>query len=961
MKKFSPILALLASVVLLSGKQEQRSCASHADKAREELQLHLQSDSGLRKRKLTSAGKAAVTLLPDIGNIAHLDAADGVVARRNPFNLNGKTIRFVPSDGSQKYRYEVGEGSYEAAAAENGAPVLGLGDDDSREFALLFPFPFFGAQHRSLHLNSDGNVSFGTGDVEITDRSLGRMQAGPPRIAPLFRDLDPSQPQSSVRILNEANRVVISWVETPEYRDLGNGPRQTFQLRLYSDGRIEFAYISVNTTEAVTGIAPGGVKGEPTLVTFLNGNSPGEYNAAIVERFSGSESIDIFSAAQKFYRNHEDSYDFLVIYNNLGIEADVSAVAYEVTVRNQRSGYGDSKTSIGEQAGSPARLQALLNMGPLDQYPRDPGAKVPARQSVGDTPLSTIAHETGHLFLAYASVRDEFGDTPMVGHQGAHWDFKFNSEASLLEGNRIQDNGPAASPRFLTTGTVEGFSALDQYLMGLRAAEGVPDTFYVANARGLSSSTILPKVGVAFDGERRDVNIRQIINAEGRRTPDHTVSQRKFRFAFLLITAEGKTPTAEELAQIESYRDQFVPYFQKATGQNATADTSIRRSVKASSFPAVGVLTGATAPVVVTLEQAPTAALNFSIRTTSGAVRAPQSVMIPAGQRSVTFDIRGATEGTDDLVIEPADPTYETVASRVQVLPASRLKLDVLSEASPVRVKVMDENELPYPGVVVQARATGGGSVDRPSGVADANGVVEFTWTQPTDTASQFLASVGSGPSVTISAAARPAFLPTSVLNAASFVAGVVPGGIASIFGSNLGGTNAQVFVNGRPAPVLFANAGQVNFLVPSEAPTGSAQITIQAGNATSSMALVPVLSVQPGLFFDAASGLGAVTVAGTGQLTTVLPAKAGQYVEVYATALGGVRSGMGGLFETVVRPDVTIAGLPADVAFSGLAPGYVGLYQLNVRVPDTAPNGLQPLVVTSGGVRSNEVRVRLE
>ena len=48
-------------------------------------------------------------------------------------------------------------------------------------------------------------------------------------------------------------------------------------------------------------------------------------------------------------------------------------------------------------------------MGPLSQYPRDPNGKVPARLTVGDTPLSTIAHEMGHLFLAYASVEDEAG------------------------------------------------------------------------------------------------------------------------------------------------------------------------------------------------------------------------------------------------------------------------------------------------------------------------------------------------------------------------------------------------------------------------------------------------------------------------------------------------------------------------------------------------------------------------
>ena len=72
----------------------------------------------------------------------------------------------------------------------------------------------------------------------------------------------------------------------------------------------------------------------------------------------------------------------------------------------------------------------------------------------------------------------------MLGYQSAHWNFLFNSEASLLEGNRIQDNGAGVSPRFQTTATVEGYSPLDQYLMGFRSAQDVPPTFYVANARG---------------------------------------------------------------------------------------------------------------------------------------------------------------------------------------------------------------------------------------------------------------------------------------------------------------------------------------------------------------------------------------------------------------------------------------------------------------------------------------------
>ena len=249
MSKFNAILVVLASVSTLAAREEPRSCASHADKWREELQLHRQSSTGLRSKQALGA-KSAVSLHPDLGNLARLDDSDGVVARRNPFNLNGKTVRFLPSPNSSKYRIEVSEGSYDPAG-EAGTLVTGLGDDDSRELTLRFAFPFFGAERRSFHLNSDGNISFGAGDAEITDRSLGRFLSGPARVAGLFRDLDPSR-SGAIKVLSESNRTVISWVGVPEYRDSGVGPLQTFQVRLYSDGKIEIAYSDVNTTEAVT-------------------------------------------------------------------------------------------------------------------------------------------------------------------------------------------------------------------------------------------------------------------------------------------------------------------------------------------------------------------------------------------------------------------------------------------------------------------------------------------------------------------------------------------------------------------------------------------------------------------------------------------------------------------------------------------------------------------------------------
>jgi uncharacterized protein (TIGR03437 family) len=884
--------------------------------------------------------------------------ADGVIAKRSPFNLNGQTIRFVPSPGMLSYGFEVRPDSYDAAAAAAGAQLVDLGDDDSREVPIPFPFPFFGSHHRSVHVNSDGNLTFGKGDVEITERSLGRFLSGPPRIAALLADLDPSRSRSGVRVRAEGGRLVISWVEVPQYQSFGTGPLQSVQIRLHADGTIEIAYSSMEIEEAVVGITPGALKGEPSMVTFKNGSS-GQFTSSIVERFSSSRLVDVFAAAQKFYRNHEDAYDLLAIYNTAGVAAGETAVAYEVTVRNNRTGYGDPVTDVGERAGSRKRLQAIVNMGPVNQYPRDPNGKVPARLATGDTALSILAHEFGHLFLAYVSVKDDDGLSPMLGYQSAHWDFKFNSDASLMEGNRIEDKGAGVSPRFLTTAAVEGFSALDQYLMGLRAAEEVPNTFYVRSVRG-AALVGLPSVGTAFNGERRDVSIDEIVSQAGRRTPDHTVAQRNFRMAFVLVAPEGQEPTAEQIAQIDSYRTAFEAYFNKVTGGRATVETRLQKSVDVSAFPALGVALGATVPVAIALQEPAAKSITFNIRTSSGLVRAPSVVVAPAGARQLSFNVHGAAAGTDDLIIEPSDSTYEAVTARIQVQPVSKLKLEILTESSPVRIGVMDENRLPYPGVSVSAATTGEGFVDKKIGVSGTDGSVEFRWTQSPATANSLSATLGEGASVTIEAGAVPVFTAAAITNAASYEPGLSPGGIATIFGARLGGENARVLVGGRRAQVLYGGDTQLNFIVPVDMSDGTSDVVVQSGNAVSPPVQVAVRTLQPGIFVvDPAEVVGAVTRAGSWLTTSEDPPGGGDMVSIYLTGLGPVQF-RGALAETLARPEVMIGGRVAEIHYSGLAPGFVGLYQINARVPSGLAAGLTKLSVTVAGQRSNEVHIRL-
>src|SRR5262249_35030300 len=301
---------------------------------------------------------------------------------------------------------------------------------------------------------------------------------------------------------------------------------------LYPDGRIEIAYHGINVPEAVVGITPGG-RTPVTLIDLMN-PTMSTLSGGIADIFANIDSVDIVTAAQKFYQTHDDAYDYLIFYNAENVAAGSGVVAYEATVRSTGKGYGDGIYDYGAEYGSPRRLRAVLNMGPLSQYPVDPGGIVPGRRVSGDTPLTVLGHEAGHLYLALVSVPDPNpnANPPMLGRAFVHWAFTFNSEASFLEGNRIEDRGPGASPRFVTTATVAGYSALDRYLMGLLPPEQVPPTFAVLNSGEANGRA--PQAGVLMTGNRLGISIDEIIKTAGRRVPDSTVAQRRYRFAVVL-------------------------------------------------------------------------------------------------------------------------------------------------------------------------------------------------------------------------------------------------------------------------------------------------------------------------------------------------------------------------------------------------------------------------------------------
>jgi hypothetical protein len=145
-----------------------------------------------------------------------------------------------------------------------------LMDDDEVvfEFPPNFTFPFFGSTYSEVVVNSDGNLTFGIGDgYPGLPRDEARFLDGPPRIAPLFTDLNPEQ-GGTIRATTAPGEVTFTWDGVPEFD--GAAPGNRFSVSLFQNGDIRFRYDRVEVTpdgdpqfpsdglQAIVGITPGG-------------------------------------------------------------------------------------------------------------------------------------------------------------------------------------------------------------------------------------------------------------------------------------------------------------------------------------------------------------------------------------------------------------------------------------------------------------------------------------------------------------------------------------------------------------------------------------------------------------------------------------------------------------------------------------------------------------------------------
>jgi uncharacterized protein (TIGR03437 family) len=194
----------------------------------------------------------------------------------------------------------------------------------------------------------------------------------------------------------------------------------------------------------------------------------------------------------------------------------------------------------------------------------------------------------------------------------------------------------------------------------------------------------------------------------------------------------------------------------------------------------------------------------------------------------------------------------------------------------------------------------------------------------------------------------------TSVVNSAGFGPGLSPGELFTIFGAGFtaGAATPSVTIGGQSAQIFGAFPFQINALIPAGIAPGSALLQI-SGSLGAISQNVTIQSAAPGIF---------AIVNQDGTLNGASnPAQRGAYVLIYGTGLGAT-SAQGSLQVTSAPVSVVVEGASAKPSFAGSAPGFPGLYQINVQIPPgTAPGPAIPLSLSEASQTSNTVTLAIQ
>jgi uncharacterized protein (TIGR03437 family) len=397
------------------------------------------------------------------------------------------------------------------------------------------------------------------------------------------------------------------------------------------------------------------------------------------------------------------------------------------------------------------------------------------------------------------------------------------------------------------------------------------------------------------------------------------------------------------------------------------------------------------------------AATTLLLTSSSQEFRVPASITVRPRQRTIRFQAQASPQAAQESVAITATLGNESVFQEIDIAPNFAPVISVPGPQVAIsgseiefEVAVADPTSQ-----VVSFSATG----LPPGAVLDG---YKFHWKPTRSQIGKHAVTFTAGNSLGLSstgqveiAVAPDRPIVTGLVNSASHSPGqpCSPGGLAGILGTGFTRQSSaaaasfplpttlagvRVRVNGEFVPLLYASGMQLNIQCPLLLPGTALTVTVESDLGVSEPVKTVMEHAAPGIFrLDRAGNQGLVVVAASGELAMLTtpdvpnaaPARPEDFISIFAAGLGPVDSPVSvGQPAPSNPPSVVLSDIQAaigdvfgEVHFAGLAPGFVGLYQVNVKIPSFAPVGdevpVSLLVRLADGkvVESNKVTIAID
>jgi uncharacterized protein (TIGR03437 family) len=482
-----------------------------------------------------------------------------------------------------------------------------------------------------------------------------------------------------------------------------------------------------------------------------------------------------------------------------------------------------------------------------------------------------------------------------------------------------------------------------------------------ADPTGLANGTYTATVAFSALNVVQTLNASLTVNNSGGGTTGNvTVSPTALTFT----ASQGSSPAAQTVSVASAAGAAGVPFTTRVTAGATWLSTSASASNTTPATLTISVnstaLSANTYSGNILITPSGGLAVNIPVTLT---VTAPAGISAAPTQMTFSYRLGDAAPAAQQLTVSGSGATFTATATSS----GNWLVVTPTTGTAPTTVNVsINKDSITTTGALngtVLVAATGGAS-----GSTTVNVTLNVTSLLPTlsrvtNAASYATNAISPGEIITLFADD-----PTHPIGPATPARLTLDanGNVATTIGA------VQVTVAGYNCPMIYASASQVSAVVPYEVKIySSASVLVKYLGQGSNGILMNVVTTAPGLFTTNASGTGpgAILNSDLSVNTAANPAARGDIVVIYMTGEGETSpGGVTGKVTTVasppapltpgplLQPSVTIGGQPASWTFAGEAPGFVsGVMQLNVVVPTNIAAGDQPIVVTLGGVPSQQ------